>query len=96
MFQPTLLWVSPSETVRRSVAIGRVMPQVYAVGEDETWIVAARHPNGDASTSPFYYFPKGQDHRHKNANEIVLGPFSETEFEALKEELSLPDWSIRF
>lgn len=77
-------------------AIGRVMPQVYAVGEDDTWIVAARHPNRDKSKSQFYYFPKAQDHEHKNANEIVLGPFTEAEFEKLKSELKLPNWSKRF
>lgn len=78
------------------VAIGRVMPQVYAVGEDDMWIVAAQHPNGDKTKSHFYYLPKAQDHEHKNANEIVLGPFNETEFEKLKAELALPDWSKQF
>ena len=82
--------------VGNGVAIGRVMPQVYAVGEDDTWIVEAQHPNGDTSKSQFYYFPKAQDHEHKNANEIVLGPFNETEFEKLKTELALPNWSKHF
>jgi len=77
-------------------AIGRVMPQVYAVGEDDTWIVAARYPNGDKSKSEFFYFPKAQDHAHKNADEIVLGPFNEVEFAKIKSDLALPDWSKRF
>lgn len=83
-------------TLGNGVAIGRVMPQVYAVGEDDTWIVAAQHPNGDKTKSQFYYLPKAQDHEHKNAKEIVLGPFTKTEFEKLKAELALPDWSKRF
>ena len=48
------------------------------------------------SKSQFYYFPKAQDHEHKNSNEIVLGPFNEAEFEKLKTDLALPDWSKHF
>ena len=78
------------------MAIGRVMPQVYAVGENDTWIVAARHPNGNKSTSEFFYFSKAEDHAHKNAEEIVHGPFTEVEFAKIKADLKLPDWSKRF
>lgn len=78
------------------MAIGRVMPQVYAVGENDTWIVAARHPKGDNSTSEFFYFSKAEDHPHKNAEEIVHGPFTEVEFAKIKADLTLPDWSKRF
>ena len=76
--------------------IGRVEPQVFAVGEDDAWIVAARYPNGNKAKKEFFYFPKAQDHRYKNAAEIVLGPFTEAEFDKLKSDLALPDWSKRF
>jgi len=82
--------------VGNGAAIGRVMPQVYAVGEDDTWIVAARYPNGDKSRREFFYCPKAQDHAHKNADEIVPGPFTEAEFTKIKSDLALPDWSKRF
>lgn len=73
--------------------IGRVAPQVFAVGEDKKWIVAGRYPDGDKTRKEFFYFAKAKDHPHKNADEIVLGPFNEADFSALKSELKLPDWS---
>jgi hypothetical protein len=77
-------------------SIGRVGPQVFAVGEDDKWIVAARHPSGDKSKKEFYYFSKAADHPHKNADEIVLGPFTGDEFNGHKARLSLPDWDKQF
>lgn len=77
-------------------AIGRVMHKVSAVGEDDTWIVAERHPKGDESITEYYYFSKADDHQHKNANEIVLGPFTKSAFDKLKRDLNLPDFSERF
>jgi hypothetical protein len=77
-------------------SIGRVMPQVFAVGEDDRWIVAARYPNGDKSKKEFFYFSKAADHPHRNADEIVLGPYTEDEFKSHKARLSLPDWDKYF
>lgn len=76
--------------------IGRVGPQVFAVGENKKWIVAGRYPDGDKTRKEFFYFAKAKDHPHKNADEIVLGPFSEADFDALKSKLKLPDWSKHF
>lgn len=77
-------------------SIGRVMPQVFAVGEDDSWIVAARYPNGDKSKKEFFYFSKAADHPHRNADEIVLGPYTEDEFKSHKARLLLPDWDKHF
>lgn len=77
-------------------SIGRVGPQIFAVGEDDKWIVAARYPNGDRSKKEFFYFSKSADHPHKNADEIVLGPFTDDEFHKHKARLSLPDWDQYF
>ena len=78
------------------VSIGRVMDQVSAVGEDDTWIVAERHPDGDESITEYYYWAKASDHPHMNADEVVLGSFSEAEFQLIKKRLKLPDFTARF
>ncbi len=77
-------------------SIGRVMHKVSAVGEDDTWIVAERHPNGDESITTYHYWAKTSDHPHKNADEVVLGPFTESEFLDIKKRLKLPEFSKRF
>ena len=77
-------------------SIGRVMHKVSAVGEDDTWIVVERYPQGDESITEYYYFEKADDHPHKNSDEIVLGPFTKLEFDKLKRNLNLPDCTKRF
>ena len=76
--------------------IGRVDPQVFAVGADERWIVAARYPNGDKAKPEYFYFSKATDGPYKNGDEVVLGPFTAKEFEELKKKHGLPDWLKRF
>ena len=78
------------------VSIGRVMHRVCSVGENDKWIVAARHPGGDKTRKEFYYFSKAADHPFKNADEIVLGPFTESEFNRHRIRLSLPDFEKHF
>ncbi|SKA96991.1 hypothetical protein SAMN02745166_02511 [Prosthecobacter debontii] len=77
-------------------SIGRVMPQVFAVGEDADWIVAARHPESDRFTDEFFYFAKAEDGPYKNADEVVKGPFTRAQFEQLRKELGLPGWTKEF
>ena len=77
-------------------AIGRVMHKVSAVGDDDTWVVAERHPDGDETKTEYYYFAKALDHRHKNADEIAKGPFTKLEFDKIKKDLDLPDFSKHF
>ncbi|MDH4445649.1 MAG: hypothetical protein QE267_11055 [Akkermansiaceae bacterium] len=77
-------------------SIGRVMHRVCSVGEDDRWIVAARYPGGDKTRKEYYYFSKAADHPFKNADEIVLGPLTESEFMSHKTRLSLPDFEKHF
>lgn len=72
------------------------MPQVIAVGEDENWIVAARFPDGDPPMKEYCYFPKSEDNPHKNAEDIVRGPFSKAEFDKLRESPELPSLTEQF
>ena len=77
-------------------AIGRVGPQVFAVGDDDRWVVAARYRDGDKSTPEYFYFSKSTDGPYKNGDEVALGPFNAEEFEELKKKHGLPEWSKRF
>ena len=77
-------------------AIGRVGPQVFAVGADDRWVVAARYPDGDKSNPEYFYFAKSADGPYKNGNEVALGPFTAKEFEELKKKHGLPEWSRSF
>lgn len=76
--------------------IGRVEPQVFAVGSDERWIVAGRYPAGDRANPEFFYFAKDTDSQFKNGEDVVLGPFTAEEFDELKQRHGLPEWSKRF
>lgn len=76
--------------------IGRIGPSIFAVGENTEWIVAGRHPNGDKDKEQFFYFSKAEDSTHKNANEVVKGPFTRTQFEQLRQKLDLPGWTKEF
>lgn len=78
------------------VSIGRVMHRVCSIGENERWVVAARYPGGDKSRKEYFYFSKAADHPFKNADEIVLGPYTESEFNGHKDRLSLPDFQKHF
>lgn len=95
-------WIDISEDLTLGLnlgggsSIGRVMPRVIALGEDKRWIVAARHPDGDMKRTEYYYFAKAEDHPHKNADEVVKGPFTEHEFNLKSKELGLPPLTIRF
>jgi hypothetical protein len=77
-------------------AIGRVGPQVFAVGADDRWIVAARYPGGDKANPEFFYFAQSSDGPYLNGEEVALGPFSAEEFKELKRKHGLPEWSKRF
>jgi hypothetical protein len=79
-----------------SNSIGRVGPQVFAVGSDDRWVVAARYPDGDKTNAEYFYFEKSTDRPYKNSDQVVLGPFNEKEFEALKRRHGLPNRSKYF
>lgn len=95
-------WIDVSSDLTLGIDTGdgmlhaRVMPQVGSVGEDSRWIVATRHPNGNKSAIEYYYFSKADDEPSKNADEIVQGPFTASEFEQKSRELSLPPLTRQF
>lgn len=74
--------------------IGRVESTVFAVGEDDRWVVAARR---DATGKEFfYYINKDLDTDFKNGADVVEGPFEKPEFEELSHKYDLPKFEKYF
>jgi hypothetical protein len=82
--------------VDSSGILGLVPACVIAIGDNETWIVAATHPDGDTSKTAYWYLPKSDDHLDKSADEIVKGPLTLEQFQNQTTELNLPPLSKRF
>ena len=82
--------------LKRGTYLGRVGPQVFAVGEDERWIVAGRFVDGDKKNAEFYYFSKNLDGKDKNSEDVVRGPFDRSAYLAEKHARNLPDLSVYF
>lgn len=70
----------------------RVGDRIVAVGSDSRYVVA-KQLNQKTNMYYFYYIEKEKDNIYLNAEEITQGPFSESEYFALKEELALPEFS---
>jgi hypothetical protein len=70
--------------------IGRIAPTVYAVGVDATYVVAARHPEGDRSITEFYYLIRSADTPTVDTSAAVRGPFDGPAFERVRNQLHLP------
>jgi hypothetical protein len=70
--------------------IGRIPPTVYAVGVDATYVVAARHPQGDRSISEFYYLIRSADTPTVDTSAAVRGPYDAPAFELVRNQLHLP------
>ena len=76
-------------------SIGRVEPEVIAVGSNDEYVVAKQRPVGGGDV---YYFvvDKRKDSPYLNANQITQGPLSKSTFDALKKQKRLPDFSVTF
>lgn len=76
--------------VGRGGCSGRVAPNVYSVGWDERYIVAARRPQPDAPAE-YFYIDRIADGPNSEAS-AVHGPFDEASFERERARLSLPEF----
>lgn len=96
----TVYWINNSAEVQLGYEQGgiikRVGARIFAIGEDDRWIVAARYPEGDRRTEEYFYFAKAEDGPDKNADQVVKGPFTREKFEQLRQELGLPGWTEVF
>jgi hypothetical protein len=82
--------------VGKGISITRVLPVVFAVGYDQRYIVAKRHPDNDRSIIQFYYVDIANDSHSGDQFKAVVGPLTEVEFVAKKAELLLPDFKFTF
>ncbi|WP_078118496.1 hypothetical protein [Thiosocius teredinicola] len=75
--------------------LGRVDPEIIAVGSNDKYVVAKQQSPG-ATTTLYYYIAKSNDGAKLNGHEITEGPFTVEEFEALSQKLGLPAFSRQF
>lgn len=85
--------VSLSFALPDGTTIGRIPPVVFAVGSDERFVVAQRHPLGDRSATEYYYLIRTNDMAYADRVKAVRGPFTREQFELERLELSLPGFT---
>ena len=95
-------WIDTSRnrTLARKIdengsSIGRVQPEVIAIGSNDKYVVAKqRSVNG----GEMFYFvvERKKDSPYLNADQITQGHFSRSDFEVLKKQKRLPDFSATF
>lgn len=74
-------------------AVCRINSTVFAVGKNEEFIVAQRHPNGDRSIVEYYYLIRANDSVDADPTNSVRGPLTKREFEEAARQLGLPSFS---
>jgi hypothetical protein len=75
--------------------IGRVPATVYAVGFDTKYLVIARHPSGQHSTSQYYYLIRALDGPLIDPSVSVRGPFDAATFKDESQRLGLPGFTYK-
>src|SRR5258706_11123606 len=70
--------------------IERIPRTVFAVGWDNSYIVAARHPENDKSKVEYFYIDRAVDGLHVDPPTAVKGPFDSYSFEQERQRLALP------
>jgi len=74
-------------------SIGRVPAKVIAVGSNSKYVVAKRVSGGELS---YYYLVRAKDSKYSGRSDAREGPFFETEYQTLKRQLGLPEFSKEF
>jgi hypothetical protein len=79
--------------------IGRIKQTVFAVGYNEDYVVAARHPHKfesttlDRSRTEYFYLLRALDGPLIDPKTTVRGPFNRADFERERQRLDLPAFS---
>ncbi|MCW0220051.1 MAG: hypothetical protein OJI67_17125 [Prosthecobacter sp.] len=71
-------------------AVGRVNETVFAVGWNDTYVVAQQHPENVRSVTHYYYIERVKDGPWVDPSACVTGPLTEKEFLQKQQELKLP------
>lgn len=94
-------WIDTSEnrslyrSLEGGAGIGRVAAEVVAVGSNDKYVIAKRKSLGNGTFS-YYIVDRKKDQPLLNGSEITEGPFSSSEFDALKQARQLPEFSATF
>ena len=70
--------------------IGRISENVFAVGWNSSYLVAARHPHGDKSKAEYFYLVRALDSPLVDPSVTVRGPFDLLSFQQERQRLGLP------
>lgn len=75
------------------IYIGRLEPEVVAVGSNDKFVVAQRRFRGGLL---YFFIEKAIDHAYLNADEIIEVGYSKEDFEVLKKQYNFPEFSAYF
>jgi hypothetical protein len=75
-------------------SIGRIPATVFAAGSDSQYVVAARHPDNDRSTTEYYYLVRALDGPLVDPSVTVRGPLDLSTFQSESERLGLPPMTL--
>lgn len=70
--------------------VGRIQKTVFAVGWDERYIVAKRHPANDRKIVQYFFLEMGKDSLYADPAISVTGPMTEESFYRHTRLLGLP------
>jgi len=94
-----LLWIDTSDNVSLSYDagsgawVGRVEPQVFAVGSNDQFIVAKQHPIGNKKRVHYFVVLRGKDSIAADLKKVLIGPLTADEFDRKSKELNLPKFT---
>ncbi len=94
-----LIWIDDPANVTLSYtlgdggSVGRIESQVFAVGWDNRYLVAKQHPNGNKSSTNYFFIEAARDSKYAEPPKVVSGPFTEAEFAQKTKELNLPPFT---
>jgi len=73
--------------------VGRIQKTVFAVGWDDRYIVAKRHPDNDRKVVQYFFLEMAKDSRYADPSMSVTGPMSEESFSRHARLLGLPSFT---
>ena len=77
-------------TLNSGDCVGRVPSTVFAVGSNDSYVVAARHPGNDRGRTEYFYIIRSLDRLYADPSVAVRGPYNATSFRAERSRLGLP------
>jgi hypothetical protein len=70
--------------------VSRVDSTVFAVGWNDAYVVAVRHPGNDKTRTEYFYIIRALDRAEADPSVAVRGPYDAARFEIEQSRLGLP------